>query len=149
MSASIHFNCLLTDFLYSWELQLISKNGVFYVIQKREGEIYKLLNGGSINSAWAVIQTTLNEPFQTVVLLQPLNIQLPKRKLMVQPNTDSEVFTIVGIDSGTFTIAKIHNDDDFASATTIKQRYKSPCSMYRLFDKVTVDHEQAVVIRKC
>lgn len=148
MTPSIHFSCLLTDFLYQWKLQLIRKSDKFYVIQRREGYIKRLLNGGDINSAWAIIQTVLSDPFQTAVIQQHLNISLSSSKLIKHIDND-DTYTIVGINTDGITIAKVGLDDNFANATTIQKYYSAPTSLYRLFDKVLVNHKQGVIIKKC
>ncbi len=83
-----------------------------------------------------------------MVIQQHLNIKLSSSKLLKHTDND-DIYTIIGISTDGFTIAKVGADNDLASATTVSQRYTSPTSLYRLFDQVQVNHEQAVIIKKC
>jgi len=148
MSASIHFHCKLSDYLYQWDLKIIRLNGLFYVIQHRSGATKRLLNGGNINTAWSIVQSVLAEPFQTAVLIQHLNIKLTDNSLTRAVNEQSiDTFVVVGIHRGSYSLAKVEGDD-FAAATIEKGTYSSAITSLRLFDKVVVNKKNFVIISK-
>ncbi|MGI2115582.1 hypothetical protein ACRWQL_00880 (plasmid) [Shewanella sp. HL-SH4] len=148
MQTSMHFHCILTDYLYQWDLKIIKHNERFYVIQCREGATKRLLNGGNINSAWAVVLSVLAEPFQTIVVVQHINIKLSENNLTMPINKSStDTLVIVGINRSHYTLAKV-NSNDLADATIEKGSFTSAITNLKLFDCVLANKIDLTIISK-
>ncbi len=143
MPATVHYHSIVTDYLYDWNLQILQKNGRFYVIQSQKGNINKLLNGGSLNSAWAVINSVISEPFQSVVVIKHLDLELTRRSGM-KIEEYSSLF-IVGINKGVYTLA---DSDDFSKAQIINKHFHSASSSLKLFDEVIVNQESSIIVSR-
>jgi hypothetical protein len=135
------FSALITDFLGTAELALLSYENRFYVCQFSENKTKMLLNGSkSLLTAISMIKTITSEPFLSFKVNKQLDLQLPCviRNSFVRPELTSCI--VVGVNKNGVTLALlVEGNNDLSKAIVIPGVFSSILPMVRLYDIVEAD----------
>jgi hypothetical protein len=137
-----HFTAIVTDYLRSSQLDLLSCDGKYFVTQHNGTSSRMLLNGStSLLTAISMIQTVTSDPFVTFEITKQLDIPLPsitKKHSFIRP--DLTLCIVVGVYKGRYTLALSTGDQcDLSKATLINGEFSTTLSDIKLFDLVSAD----------
>lgn len=138
MKFTQHFSAKITDYLITWTLDLLSRNGLFYVCQHTAGKPKKMLLTGSksLSTALSIIKTVTSEPFVSVVIEKQLDLPLPERARISFIRPELTQCVIVGIQKDGYTLAVIREGLSLLNANVIDGLFRTTLADLRLFDVV-------------
>ncbi|PIX72233.1 MULTISPECIES: hypothetical protein [unclassified Shewanella] len=137
-----HFTAIVTDFLRSTQLDLLSREDKYFVTQHNGTSSKILLNGSkSLLAAISMVQTVTSDPFITVEIIKQLNIPLPSvaNKLsFTRPELTRCI--VVGVYKDRFSLVVATDEPcELSKATLLDGDFSTTLSDIKLFDMVQAD----------